>query len=351
LTALNSNEKNKFRKLYRDVLRGYSEFQFGDRTVYVKHLSEANLGDVESDEDNLYKQAIDQGVPSEKESLELLDRDLLWTERQEKDLLILRNEIDVLQSSSKKLILKHQIRGAQINIDRKQKLLDEMEFERKDLVGFTAETYVEKQVTSIYLKYSLYDDSGLKNKFFTEESFDDMPDEEMSELAMLNNLVMYGLSQREIKMLAASSFYINAISLSQKNPQVFYGHAIKDMTNYQIDLFFHGLRYFGVLEEGKTPPSDITSNNKLLAEWYDSMIEARNMKIDGRGAKNRKENVGGTVLGADKQELKNIMGQSVDGEEVVDLQAEINKRGGKNLDMRDIVEIHGGGKKGQDIQF
>jgi hypothetical protein len=76
------------------------------------------------------------------------------------------------------------------------------------------------------------------------------------------------------------------------------------------------------------------------------MIESRSNKTIH--SRSEKENQGGTIFGADKEELKNLI--DTGGDPVVDLQDEIKKRG-RNLTMGDMIEIHGHGKKGQNIQI
>ena len=63
---------------------------------------------------------------------------------------------------------------------------------------------------------------------------------------------------------------------------------------------------------------------------------------------NDKENQGATIFGADKQELKNLL-DTDNGDETVDLSKEAKKRGGV-LTMGDMIEIHGHGKKGENIK-
>ena len=63
---MNKNDTKKFRKLYRDVLRGFSEFKYGDKTIYVKHFGEAELGDIEAHDEELYEEAKNIGVLTEK---------------------------------------------------------------------------------------------------------------------------------------------------------------------------------------------------------------------------------------------------------------------------------------------
>ena len=40
---MDRHDQQKYRKLYRDVLRGFSEFKYSDKTIYVKHFKETDL--------------------------------------------------------------------------------------------------------------------------------------------------------------------------------------------------------------------------------------------------------------------------------------------------------------------
>ncbi len=344
---MNDNDHQKYRKLYRDVVRGYSEFKYGNNTIYVKHFKEIDLGDIEDFDEKTLKEATDKGVPTAEEKIQLLMKDNLWSQDKENEIAALQEKIKGIEQTLSKLILKHQIRYQNKLKEEAQATLQEILTEKQSLIGYTAETYVEKKVSAEYLRHSLYSDLDLKNRFWSEEEFYDVSDIELTEITVLNNNVMSVLNTDEIKNLAACAFFTNSISISKKNPQTFFGKPVAYMSNYQIDLFSHGLRYLSVLEEGKTPPTQVLASPKFLRQWYESMIESRNNKSI-HGPKNDKENQGGTIFGADKQELHNLMGQK-DGAPVVDLQKEIAKRGGKNLTMGDMIEIHGHGKKGKNI--
>lgn len=344
---MNKNDTKKFRKLYRDVLRGFSEFKYGDKTIYVKHFGEAELGDIEAHDEELYEEAKNKGVLTEKEKIDLLIRDELWDHKKEDFIKERKQEILNLRQGVRKLIIKRQIAFQTKQIEKKQEELNEVLRERQELVGFTVEAYVEKKCTTEYLRYSLYKDVNLKERYWTEEEFYDASDSELADIAVSNNYALYSLNAEDLKSLAACTFFINALAISKKNPQVFFGEAVKDLSNYQLDLFSNGLRYLSVLEEGKNPTEDALQDPKILYEWYEAMLESRNNKTLKKHA-NQKDSVGGTVFGADKQEVQNLVGsQADDDEQVIDLHEEMKRRGkdGGVLSFGDMLEIHGHGKQ------
>ena len=102
---MNKDDTRKYRKLYRDVLRGYSEFKYSDKTVYVKPFRETDLGDIEDFDEQSLKEAIDKGVPTEKEQLELLIRDGLWDERKEREIKAFQEDLVNMRQTLSKLVL------------------------------------------------------------------------------------------------------------------------------------------------------------------------------------------------------------------------------------------------------
>ncbi len=350
---MNKDDTRKYRKLYRDVLRGYSEFNYRDDVIYIKHFAESELGDIEAYDEQLYEKAKAEGVLTEKEKIDLLVRDGLWSQEKEDFIASKKEEILNLRQTVKKLLIKRQIEFQSKQIEKKEQELNEIVFERNELIGFTVESYVEKKCSTEYLRHSLYKNADLKEKYWTEEEFYDASEAELAEIAVSNNYMMLNLNPADLRALAACTFFINALAVSKKNPQIFYGKAVKDLSNYQLDLFSNGLRYLSVLEEGKNPTEEALQNPKILVDWYEAMLESRNNK-SLRKHDLQKDTVGGTVMGADKQEIQNLVAsQAQDGEEVVDLHEEMKRRGkeGGVLSFGDMLEIHGHGKKGENIKI
>ena len=96
---MDKNEQQKYRKLYRDVLRGFSEIEYGNKTIYIKHFKESDLGDIEDFDEKTLQEAIDKGVPTEAEQLELLVRDGLWSNTKDQEIKALQ-EADTKRQSN-----------------------------------------------------------------------------------------------------------------------------------------------------------------------------------------------------------------------------------------------------------
>lgn len=323
-----------YQRLYRDLIKGYTPLDFKGEKIYIKHLGNTDLGDIQEEDKKLYEKAKSQGLITEKEKIDILVEQEVWPRGREANIQELKREIDQLKDSIKKLIVQAQIRQYRRRLDERIQALDELSQEREELLGYTCEKYVTKHISREYLKYSLFSDKKFKNTFLSDEVYDDMTDDDLDTVTLIYNLLMQEMSSGNIKKIAAYPWYLNTFVLCKNDPTVFFGEPIINLSNYQIELFTHSSRYKSVLDQGKVPSEGLYRDIQLVVDWYEGMLDE---KITSRA----KDADGGTVFGASGKEMKNFAGSSSDGREVVDLASEIGKTGKKHLGIHDLLDIHG----------
>jgi len=217
-------------------------------------------------------------------------------------------------------------------IEETQKVIDEINVEREELLGYTCEKYVIKHISRQYLKYSLFSDKEFKIHFLTDEMYDDMSDGDLDTITLIYNLLMQEVSTENMQIVAAYPWHLNTFMLCKGSPYIFFGKPVVKLTNYQIELFTHASRYKSVLDTGKSPAEELYNNIQAVVDWYESML---NEKITAKGAKGD----GGTIMGATCSEMRGMAGG--DDREVVDLAKEIAKSGKKTLGIRELADLHG----------
>ena len=77
-------EATKRRRIFRDVVRGYSTAVFNKKVVYIKHLTPHDQVELEEIEEGYFNSALNRGVPTEKDMLLFLKDEEQWTEKDEK---------------------------------------------------------------------------------------------------------------------------------------------------------------------------------------------------------------------------------------------------------------------------
>lgn len=328
-------EQQLAKKLYKDIVQGYSVFNKNEDLIYFKHLTEIEFAESQDQYIKLFNSSKKKGLLDEKDKIKILCDQGVWSIQRENEIKSLSKEISADEITLSKLIIKSQMQQIKRNIENKQKRLEEINKEREDLLGLTAEKYAFKKSNEFLLYLTLYKDPLFKNRIF-EENKDDFFDIEDYELIEYINIyknfnIMFDL--QNLKKIAVCSFFMNNFFHCEDNPYYFYGKPIVELTQNQIQLFYIGKNYKYLLtKNGENPPSSIENLTELI-NWYENRSSTNNLKD-----KVSEDKLGQTYIGASKEELKAMTASSK--EEVLDLNEESNKLGG-NLSFEQILKIHG----------
>ena len=79
---------------------------------------------------------------------------------------------------------------------------DNLEQELEQLIGYTAESYARSRINQTYTYHCCYSDSSLTNLKFTKEEFDELEDNEVSQIVNLYNKEMAALDDLTLKKIA-----------------------------------------------------------------------------------------------------------------------------------------------------
>ena len=344
-------ETSADQSVYRDIARGYSEIDFGGEVLYVRHISNLDFGSIQEFEKEKFEEAKDKGVFTKEQKINSLIEQDLWSRKQESKLSELKREVEHLKITIRKLILAKQKKSVQKNISKTQKELDELEKEREALVGVTCEKYAQSKANQEFLRTSIFKEKKLKNLRYENEDFYELSDEELSEVSHLYNEIIGKFSKLNLKKIAASGFFLNGIIAAKCDANSFYGKAVVELSNYQLDLFSTAIRYKSVLEHGKPPPDNYYNDIRMVVDWFE--LELGGKAISGRN-KGKQNLDGQMVMGASAEEMKTLSdtqtGMSKDGQ-VVNFAREAKKTmdghtkdaGEKqtHLSFKDMMKIHG----------
>ncbi len=334
---MRAEETNLLRRIYKNALVGYSIINFRNAAVYIKHFSEIDYGEIQEIQEDFFKEAKNKGLPTEQEKVQSLIEEGVWSEANDKKIADLYSEVSNLKLTVKKLFIASQIKSTQKQAEALSLELDALEKEKLGLIGLTSEKYAEKKIHSIFLKYSLFKDKGLTQRFFNDDEFDEAPEELFWALIVMQNAALSDLSHENLKKVAASPFCLNSLLAAKGNPFTFYGKAICYLTNHQLDLFTFGARFKSVIESGEVPPENLYNNIQSVVNWYEMKLDSPSSS--SKNKKKSKNDQGRTVMGASKEEMKKMNDSSGGG--ALDLLAEANKAGKDGLSMNDLLKIHG----------
>ena len=337
-----NQELEKAQRVYKDILNGYSEiphFKITGAKIFIKHLSDMDHGWMKEYKNEIYYEAKTAGLFTEKEKLESLREQGLWSA--EKDALLEENRITLgrLIETRGKLIIKKQKEQVQQLIDKKEGETIKLDEEKSSLMGVTCESHASKKVNERYLFQVSFKDKELTEGLWTEEEFEEVTEIELTSLITINNIKMQDYTEDSVRRVSAAPFFLNSLMLCKDNPFTFFGKPIVELSNYQTELFSNGTRYKNIIEKkGKIPPPLSTLSESV--KFYEDALTSQ---ISGDESK---DNLGTatSIMGADAEEMRKLA-ESEGGKNVVDLASQSSKimkeKGTKKLTMQDMMKIHG----------
>jgi hypothetical protein len=324
---------NFVKKLYKDIINEYSTLKLEDKIFYLKHSTELDLANVYEKYIEFFDLSKNMGVLEEKDKLNLLHEKNIWSKEKEEKRFKIKNEINLNIDTKKKLIIASQQKEIDSKIKNLEEELVDIENERNQLLGITAEEYSTRKSNEYLIYLTFCKNENLDKYFESEEDFFNLEVEHLIKYAQLYQNFNSLFSVRNLKKIAVSNFFMNMFFLSENNPYTFFGKPLSKLTYNQINLFTLARGYKYNLERtGDSPPSSVNSLDELV-EWY----ENRSFVSKEKEKNTDKEFLGKTYIGATKEELKGMVDQK---DEIVDLVKEADKKGG-NLSFEEILKIHG----------
>ena len=176
-------EKISFYKgLYKEIAVGFSEDKFLEKPIFIKHFTELENGNLDKDRRLFSGEALEKGLEEKEEKLSFLIKNQLWSNEKEKDIDQISRQISDTEMLVRNLIIKKQINEAKNKIKDLKKSLLNLENEKTEMLGFCAEDYAGKKLNELIIYLSFYKDHDFKEKFFTQEDFEDLSPKELSNL-------------------------------------------------------------------------------------------------------------------------------------------------------------------------
>tara|TARA_B100000959_G_scaffold280173_1_gene341547 strand:- start:508 stop:1542 length:1035 start_codon:yes stop_codon:yes gene_type:complete len=339
-TKIEKVTETELKLVFADVLRGYTKIDGekldSENDFYIKHLSIFDNIRTDQDYEEALKKAKKSDLPTEKKQLEYLNRDKIWTQEEESELAQLKSYISNLGETKSKMFLKSQIDVIKKDIDNASIKLLNLENQKAQYMGLTAEKYAMKKANETYIQQGVYKDQDFKELAVGDEEFNDLTDEKLSELTQAYNESSRNITLENLKKTALMPFFCNYYYLCDDNPQVFYGKPVVGLTFFQAELFAYGRYFKNLAQDSKaSPPDEIRNDPDKLVEFYemrkvaDETMDKIDQKVGDKGGAT-------SLVGATKEDLEAI---GYKGGDTVSL-SELAKKKGGSLSMDDFMEIH-----------
>lgn len=308
------------RKVYGEIIAGYSFADFLGKTTYIKHFGVRDTLEYDYKYNTLYQKYLKGGVLGEAEKLELIRREDLWPEKQEKRITEIRETITSIQNTKRNHFSLKEIDNCNKQIKQNYDWLLKLITEKAQIIGETAESMARRNMDAEQIVDSFYKDRELTVKWF--DNIDDLSESELNQAFQTYETFTQEVSDTLIKRVALSSEFQAGFSLCD-NIYYFFGVPIAYLTSYQNRLLEYGNYYKSMFSSGRIPPEDARKDPDKLEDWFFARqnVEKIIAKDEGNGKQS-------SLFGVTTKELK-YLGIEVDNSHLENVQKMLKASGGE----------------------
>jgi hypothetical protein len=327
-------KQSSLKRILRDVTRGFSVSRFKEKRIYVKHLGLIDQVDIDDYREEHYERAKKRGVPTEAEALEILLENGDWTKEEEKEIETKTKFVEQLIENKSGMYLQSQLDNQDKIIEEERKNLADKTNIRNSLLGNTCEQYADKRCIDLYIIKSFFRDREFQKPVFTQKSFDELVQSELSMVTDAYNEIFGTFTEENFQKLVIEDFYSTYLHACEK-PIDFFGIATLELTHYQVRLYAFTTLFKNIFSSGEEIPFQIRKDPQKIIDW------ARNPKGREKAKEvMEKANEGGAGLFGATQDDLDQLGIETKGAGTVSLEDAAKKKGG-TLNMQDLMELSG----------
>jgi hypothetical protein len=310
-----------------EVFDGYTDIQYNGQTVYIKHFSIRDQRYIHKFYTKYKNIAESKGIPSEKEMLDSLIEDGIWTQEDEIRIAHLMQEIDGLKQSQKVTILPSKKNSMQKSIESKTRDLLFLKNKKHELIGRTSESYASQRSNEEFIRYLIYKDQECKHHYFTDADFAAVSEEDLAYFVNCNNEISQRLNERNIQNVVLRDFF-NMYMSQTEDVSSFYGKPIIELSMFQLKLAIYSKIFFNIFQYHDDIPERIKKDPEAILNF----VELK--KNNSRGPYSKDDSGASAVFGATKEDLEYLDPNA----KKLSLSSEIEKRGG-SMSMEDFIDL------------
>lgn len=310
-----------------EIFNGYSEIEYCGDVLYLRHL---NIFDQKSYSDSFERQkklALDNSVPLEKDRLQTLVDDGFWSEKKEMEIETIQSYLDNLVQSKKQLEIKSQKDAIQKTIDEERLKLSKLSAEKNNLMGKTAEDFAHTWANEEFIRHLVYKTRELKSLAFSEEDFNQIEPENLSELIRQYHSVSERINDDKIQEAVLSDNF--SLYLGRIDHPNFFSRPISELSKYQLMVLAYGKMFLNIFQNVENIPEKIKKSPKDLLDFVDSQRKRQEKQSKGKKVH---QNMG--IVGATKEDLDALDPEA----RKVDIAGALKKHGGK-MSMEDFAKM------------
>lgn len=324
-------ETSNYRKLFNEIVNGYSPCLIKEEEAYIKHQSVSDLVDYESVYDLHLNRAKLKGLPTKEEVFDNLNEEGIWTKSDDSELDSQKFYIQSLIKNKKNVFLKSAVDSINKQIKEAENKYLELSSKKSNLISNCCETYALNRANDHYMFSSFHRDKALREKFYSQEEYEYMGAKEVGSLVKIYNEFYSNFSEKNIQNLVLQDFYKIYYSFSETTTD-FFGIPVVKLNSFQLNLIIYTRIFKNIFDTSDEIPDRIKNDPEALLDFANSSDARNEMKN-----KMSDDSSASTIVGATKEDLDELGLSSNGGKS---LEEAVKKKGG-SLSMKDLIDLGG----------
>ena len=215
-----------------------------DFLIYILNIMDKMESRKILNKKEFYKQkALNDGLELEKDIINRLYEEKLWTEEEEKVVQDKIKFIEKLKMGTSQIKLPSKRKEHRELIKLEEDRLRELEKERSSLVGLSAEKFADQRVNKDFFYEITYTDEDFKKPAFENLDYEELSKE--MQILGAQQTFFEKFSEVNLSRAALSEFYASFLPYSE-DPIAIFGKPLKDLTNYQMKLLSYGRTFLNI---------------------------------------------------------------------------------------------------------
>ena len=312
-----------------EILQGVTVISSDFGPLYFKHLSQYEQRDIISRSSLLHEEAVSKGLETEAEALARSLEQEMWTQEEENLIKKYESEVKSLNSTYSQIVLPSQKKKMVKEIEEKNILIRDLQSERSGILGLTCERYVNNAIQKIIVENMLFYDKEYSKPVFESLYINEQHKE--IQMYIFQKDFFSKFQDKNISKAVLSSYFSLYLPFCEDVIGVF-GQPLKELTNFQLKLISYARYFLSIFKNSSEKiPENVAKDPDLLIGFYE------NQNSDSKKVNHSGKEGASTYFGADKEDIELL---KKNGESVIDLSAEIKKKGG-SLNMKEMMALHG----------
>jgi hypothetical protein len=329
-------DQTQYRKVFRDIVKGWSEVKYKKKTLFIKHLNATDQVDIDEIRARYLKNAIKRGIPQKEELIADLKKEGVWTDEDDRKIIRHENYIEQLVKGKSQLVLKSQLDQQNKNISEARKELESMLNKKQEILGVNAEDYADKRSNDYYIIKSFFNDSELKDPLFPDENaYSELYAEDVTGLVKLYNNTFECFEEENIQHMILQDFYYIYFPFSEDTVG-FFGRPVVELTYNQLKLIVYTKIFKNIFENNMHIPEKIKKDPKALLDYGSISSEAKQKMQEQFGS----DTDASTLFNATEEDFEYAGLQKPSDKAGISLHKAAEKKGG-SLTMEDLMELSG----------